>query len=78
MGSEGGYIKRGDFKSIKFKPNNNFDKLKNDPIAFAEEFPCPNCETTSKRIAEKKFNCKSCDLDFEIVPNYVDRSGNTK
>lgn len=63
--------------SVKIKYNKNFDKFKNDPAAFADQFPCPVCGTTSKRIAEKKFHCPKCDGDFTIDPEYITGSDST-
>lgn len=59
---------------VKVKRSGNWDKFMNDPIAFAEQFPCPKCGTVSKRIAEKKFYCPKCNVNFELDVNYVDSS----
>lgn len=55
--------------SVKF--TSNMDKFLEDPVAYAEQFPCPTCQTVSKKVSEKVFYCPKCNVNFEIKPNYV-------
>ena len=57
---------------VKVKFNSNWDKFKNDPMAFAEQFPCPSCGTVSKRIeGDMMFHCPKENVDFHLDVNYV-------
>jgi ribosomal protein L37AE/L43A len=56
---------------VKIKFNKNWDKFKKDPLALAQQFPCPVCKTASKRVAEKEFFCPNCNQNFKIEPKYV-------
>ena len=63
---------------VKIEFNSNWDKFLNDQMAFAEQFPCPKCNTTSKRVAEKEFYCPSCDGTFKLNVEYVNDSADDK
>lgn len=56
---------------MSVKITSNLDKFLEDPLAYAEQFPCPTCQTVSKKVSEKVFYCPKCNVNFEIKPNYV-------
>lgn len=62
---------------MSVKITSNLDKFIKDPLAYAERFPCPTCQTVSNSVGNKKFHCPKCNVNFEIIPKYTSNKEKT-